>query len=336
MKVLVTGGAGYIGSTIASACADVGWTPVILDDLSKGPERFATRHTFHRGSVADGEVVDAVFAEHPDIAAVVHCAARAEVPESTREPLRYYGNNVSGLVAFLGHLQRVGCHRLVFSSSASIYLPGADLAVDEDSPIHPLSPYAATKAMGERILADVAGASDLRVLSLRYFNPIGADPKLRTGPYDPDPTHVVGQLMRAYRSGEMFTVTGTQWPTRDGSAIRDYVHVWDLAQAHVAALRRFDTVTMTQAACAVNLGTGTGSTVWELVRAFHEVTGVALLVRSGPPRPGDVVGSYTRSDKARRVLGWAAERSPSDAIRDALGWDRQEHRRGSDASRALR
>jgi UDP-glucose 4-epimerase len=332
VKVLVTGGAGYIGSTIASACADVGWTPVILDDLSKGPERFATRHTFFRGSVADGDVVDAVYAAHPDIAAVVHCAARAEVPESTREPLRYYDNNVSGLVAFLGHLQRVGCHRLVFSSSASIYLPGADLAVDEDSPIEPASPYAATKAMGERILADVARLSDLRVLSLRYFNPIGADPQLRTGPYDPDPTHLVGRLMRARRTGETFTLTGTRWPTRDGSAIRDYVHVWDLAQAHVAALRRFDEVTASEPACVVNLGTGSGTTVWEVVRAFGEVTGAALPVGGGPPRPGDVVGSFTRSDKARRLLGWSPERSTADAIRDALAWDEQEHARAGAAS----
>ncbi|MGB8379740.1 MAG: UDP-glucose 4-epimerase GalE [Dermatophilaceae bacterium] len=330
MKVLVTGGAGYIGSTIASACADRGITPVVLDDLSKGPERFATRHTFVRGSIADGQVIDAVYAAHPDIAAVVHCAARAVVPDSTRDPLDYYGNNVGGLVEFLGHLLRVGARRLVFSSSASIYLPGDTLDVDEDSAIAPASPYAATKAMGERILADVAAVSNLRVLSLRYFNPIGADPQLRTGPYDTNPTHVVGQLMQAYRHGGPFTVTGTQWPTRDGSAIRDYIHVWDLAEAHVAALLRFDeAVPADEASRAVNLGTGFGTTVWELVRAFEQVTGAPLAVRTGPPRPGDVVGSYTRSDLAAQVLGWSAERSVADAIRDALAWERVEGRANS-------
>jgi len=333
VKVLITGGAGYIGSTIASACADHGLTPVVLDDLSKGPERFASRHAFFRGSVADGQVMDEVFAAHPDIEAVVHCAARAVVAESTRDPLDYYRNNVAGLIAFLGHLLRLGARRLVFSSSASIYRPGEDLAVDEDSPIQPASPYAATKAMSERILADVAMVSDLRVLSLRYFNPIGADPQLRTGPYDPEPTHVVGRLLQAYRHGETFTLTGTQWPTRDGSGIRDYIHVWDLAQAHVAALLCFDSATAADSdtdsdsggSCAINLGTGSGTTVWELVRAFEDVAGRPLAVRTGPPRPGDAVGSYSRTAKARRVLGWSAERTASDAIRDALAWERQEH-----------
>lgn len=320
MKVLITGGAGYIGSTIASACVDSGIVPVILDDLSKGPEQFATRHAFFRGGIADREVVEAVFAEHPDIAAVVHCAARAVVPESTRDPLDYYRNNIADLIALLEHLASVDCRRVVFSSSAAIYRAGPD-AVDEESPVEPSSPYAWSKAMGERILTDVAASGTLRVISLRYFNPIGADPQLRTGPYDANPVAVVGRLLRAHLHGQPFTVTGTAWPTRDGSAIRDYIHVWDVAQAHVAALRRFDDVVAAAPSTAINLGTGRGTTVWELLRAFEAVTGRQLSVRTGPPREGDVVGCYARSEQAQRLLGWTTRHTVTSALRDSLAWE---------------
>ena len=318
--MLVTGGAGFIGSTVASACLDVGIEPVILDDLSTGRTEFTGGRHFYLGDVADGELLDRIFEEHPQISHVLHCAAKIVVPESTERPLDYYGNNVSKLIDLLGHLDRLGCNRLVFSSSASIYLPGDDLTVDEQSDIAPQSPYAATKAMAERILADTCAAGRLRVLSLRYFNPIGADPLLRTGLQLKRPSHALGRLIQAYEENHPFTITGTDWATRDGTGIRDYVHVWDLALAHVAAIRAFDDIVPANAQEIVNLGTGRGTTVRELVTAFESATGATLKVVSAPPRPGDVIGCYTRSDKARQLLGWSTERSIQDGVTDSIAW----------------
>ncbi len=242
MKVLITGGAGYIGSTVASACRDAGITPVILDSLVTGRREFARGELFYAGDIADGAVLDRVFAEHPDISAVVHCAALIVVPESVSDPVRYYQANVVASLALVGHLIRHGCHRLLFSSTGCFYQPGPDGSVDEDSPIEPGSPYARTKALCEGMFADIAAGTPLRVISLRYFNPIGADPQLRTGLQGRYPTHALGKLIEARESGTPFLVTGTDYPTRDGTGIRDYVHVWDLAAAHVAALGAFGTV----------------------------------------------------------------------------------------------
>jgi UDP-glucose 4-epimerase len=324
VKTLVTGGAGYIGSTIASACLDAGIVPVILDDLSTGREEFTEGRVFYRGDFADGDLLDTVFQAHPDISAVIHCAAKIVVPESVRDPLGYYANNVSKTIDFVGDLVRHGCERFLFSSSASIYQPGPDLSVDESSPVDPQSPYAATKMMVERVLADVAATLALRVISLRYFNPVGADPLLRTGLQTHAPTHALGKLIEAYESGEPFTITGVDWPTRDGSGIRDYIHVWDLAEAHVRALEKFDEVVPEPRGYEViNLGTGRGTTVRELVSAFQDAVGDRLQVEEAGPRPGDAVGCFTRSDKAAALLGWSATRTEKDGVLDSLAWARK-------------
>jgi UDP-glucose 4-epimerase len=175
MKVLITGGAGFIGATVASACLDAGHVPVIIDDLSTGARAFTAGRDFFEGDVADPAVLDALFSRHPDIAATVHCAAHIVVPESVAQPLRYYRNNVTKTIDLLEQLARLGCRRLVFSSSAAIYGPTPDLAVDESSPIAPGSPYARTKAMMEQVVADASAAGLVSAVSLRYFNPIGAD-----------------------------------------------------------------------------------------------------------------------------------------------------------------
>jgi UDP-glucose 4-epimerase len=322
VKVLITGGAGFIGSTVASAAADAGITPVILDDLSRGRREFAADRAFYAGDIADGELIDRIFDEHPDIDATVHCAAKIVVPESVADPLLYYGNNVSKTVSLLGHVIRRGCPRLLFSSSASIYAAGPppDFAVDEESPLATQSPYGASKLMVESILADVSVAYPLRALSLRYFNPIGADPQMRTGLQDPAPTHAMGKLLEARQTATPFTITGVTWPTRDGTGIRDYIHVWDLAVGHVKALQLFDDILPgDHGHTAINLGTGKGTTVRELIDAFQDVAG-ELEVREAGPRPGDVAGCCTRNDKARRLLGWTAEHSVRDGVRDALAW----------------
>ena len=322
MKVLITGGAGFIGATVASACLDAGHAPVIIDDLSTGARAFTAGRDFFEGDIADSSLLDAVFAAHPDIVATVHCAAHIVVPESVEGPLRYYRNNVAKTIDLIEHLARLGRGRLVFSSSAAIYGPTADLAVDESSPIAPGSPYARTKAMTEQVLADAAAAGLVSAVSLRYFNPIGADPALRTGLQVLDPTHALGRLLAAWRTGTPFTITGTGWPTRDGTGMRDYIHVWDLARAHVHALERFDTVVAAgrDGYLALNVGTGTGTTVRELVAAFEQATSSTLDVREGPPRPGDVVGGYARVGAAHELLDWQAQLSISDGVRDAIAW----------------
>ncbi|MGW2152069.1 UDP-glucose 4-epimerase GalE [Nonomuraea sp. NPDC001699] len=316
MRVLITGGAGYIGSTIGSACLDAGIEPVILDNLVTGRREFADGRIFYEGDVGDGALVDKIFAEHPDIEAVVHCAALIVVPDSVADPVGYYRANVAKSLEFTDHLLRNGCERMVFSSSASIYRAGEDHTVDEDSPLAPQSPYARTKAVCEAMFADIAATRPIRILSLRYFNPIGADPAMRTGLQLRRPSHALGKMIEAYEEGGPFRITGTGYPTSDGTGIRDYVHVWDLAAAHVEALRRFDSLD----ADVINLGTGAGTTVRELAEAFNRVVDRPIDVVEAPARPGDVAGAYTRSDRARRLLGWEARFTVEEGIRHSLEW----------------
>ncbi|MET9337771.1 UDP-glucose 4-epimerase GalE [Nonomuraea sp. NPDC003804] len=318
MKVLISGGAGYIGSTVASACLDAGITPVILDNLVTGRAEFARGRAFYEGDIADAALVDRVFAEHPDIEAVVHCAALIVVPDSVADPVGYYQANVAKSLDFVSHLLRNGCEKLIFSSSASIYAAGADFTVDESSPLAPQSPYARTKAVCEAMFADISATQPIRILSLRYFNPIGADPKMRTGLQLRRPSHALGKMIEAWEEGTPFQITGTSWPTRDGSGIRDYIHVWDLATAHVAALERFDTFTDD----VINLGTGTGTTVRELAAAFNQVVDRPIEVVETGPRPGDVAGAYTRTDLAGRLLAWQARHTVAEGIAHSLEWAR--------------
>ncbi|MER6003073.1 UDP-glucose 4-epimerase GalE [Nonomuraea angiospora] len=316
MRVLITGGAGYIGSTVASACLDAGIEPVILDNLITGRREFAKGRAFYEGDISDGPLIDKIFAEYPDIEAVVHCAALIVVPDSVADPIGYYRANVTKSLEFVDHLIRNGCTRMIFSSSASIYRTGDDHTVNEDSPLDPQSPYARTKAVCEAMFADIAAGRPIRILSLRYFNPIGADPEMRTGLQLRRPSHALGKMIEAYEDGIPFRITGTGYPTRDGTGIRDYVHVWDLATAHVAALRRFDELDVD----VINLGTGAGTTVRELAEAFNRVVDRPIEVVETDPRPGDVAGAYTRSDRARSLLDWQARYSVEEGIRHSLEW----------------
>ncbi len=321
MKVLITGGAGYIGSTVATACEEAGIEPVLLDDLSTGLRAFGDGRALYVGDIADEAVLDRVLADHPDIDAVVHCAARIVVPESVADPLGYYATNVGKTIVLLQRLRSAGIERIVFSSSASVYAGESGEGVDESGALAPSSPYAMTKAMVERVLADAAVAGDLRAVALRYFNPIGADPRLRSGLQNPRPSHALGKIMQARAEGVPFEITGTDWPTRDGSGLRDYIHVWDLALAHVAAVTRFDEIAPSADPYQViNVGTGQGVTVRELVAAFERVTGEPLPLVEAPRRAGDQAGAFAVVGRAESLLGWRAERSVDDGVRDALAW----------------
>src|SRR4051812_13913495 len=328
MKILVTGGAGYIGSTTAKALEDAGHVPVILDSLLSGPLTFVRDRIFYEGDIADRELLRRVVEEHPDLDATIHMAARIVVPESVEKPYEYYRDNVAKSLELFDALVRLGKPRVLFSSSASIYAVKDDFEVTEDDPLEPTSPYARTKWMIEQVLRDMAVATELRAIILRYFNPVGSDPDLESGIYAKEPSHVLGQLVMAARGQkDAFTVTGTDLPTRDGTGIRDYIHVWDLARAHVRAIEVFDRVieAVGEPSVTLNVGRGDGVTVRELVAAFERVFGQEVPITEAPPRPGDAVGAYANVDRAARLLDWRTELSIEDAIASALAWGEKRH-----------
>lgn len=297
---------------------------MILDSLLTGPRAFVGDRIFYHGDIADRELINRIFAEHPDIQATIHMAARIVVPESVAEPAAYYRDNVAKSLTLFDQLVELGKPNVLFSSSASLYAPPKDgFEVSEGDPVAPTSPYARTKLMMEQILQDIADATDLRAIILRYFNPIGSDPDLTTGIYAREPSHVLGQLvMAARRQIPAFTITGTDLPTPDGTGIRDYIHVWDLAQAHIAAVEQFDTVLdrAGRPSAIINVGRGEGITVRELITAFEAVYGKPVPTREAPPRPGDAVGAYANADRAHEILGWHTRLSVADGIASALQW----------------
>ena len=326
MKILVTGGAGYIGSTICSALEDRGHTPVVLDSFVTGRREFSRKRTLYEGDIGDRDLTSRIFDEHPTIECAIHCAALIVVPDSVAQPYDYYLNNVTKSLELFRNLETNGCRRVVFSSSAAVYGTVQDFMVREDSSLGPSSPYARSKAMVESVLSDMCSATELQGISLRYFNPIGADPAMRSGPHAADISHVLGKLVEVASGREpVFRITGAEWPTRDGTGIRDYIHVWDLASAHVSAVERFDeafdTASTGDSHLVINLGTGRGVTVNELVAAFEKEIGRTIPKEEAPPRPGDVAGVYANADVAMRLIGWKAELTIEQAISDALKWN---------------
>jgi len=302
--------------------------PVILDSLLTGPQAFVRDRIFYEGDIADRDLLRRIVEEHPDLDATIHMAARIVVPESVEQPYEYYRDNVAKSLELFDQLVQLGKPRVVFSSSASLYAIKDDFEVTEDDPLDPTSPYARTKRMIEEVLTDIAVATDLRAIILRYFNPIGSDPDLESGIYAKEPSHVLGQLVMAARGQKpSFTITGTDHPTRDGTGIRDYIHVWDLAQAHVRAVERFDQVleAVGEPSVVINVGRGDGVTVRELVAAFERVFGHDVPVTEAPPRPGDAVGAFANVDRSAELLDWRTELSIDDAIASALAWGEKRH-----------
>ena len=323
MKILVTGGAGYIGSVTAAALEQAGHTPIVLDSLISGPEAYVRDRICYRGDIADRALLTLIVTEHPDLECTIHMAARVVVAESVAMPYAYYRDNVMKSLELFDQLQQLEKPRVVFSSSASVYAETPSLEVNEDSPTDPGSPYARTKLMMEMVLQDLAAATDLRALILRYFNPIGADPDLRHGIHVREPSHVLGQLVLAAQGQrDAFAITGTDYPTRDGTGLRDYIHVWDLALAQVCAVERFDGVLAAagEPSVIINLGTGQGVTVRELVAAVERVLGQPVPVREVPRRPGDVTGAFANVDRARELLGWTARSSLEQGVASAFAW----------------
>ena len=271
----------------------------MIDSLVTGNPDFVLDKAFYQGDIGDHDLVEKLLKDHPEIEAVIHCAARIIVPESTAQPYLYYKENVSKSLDLFYQLQDHGLNRIVFSSTAALYKSSDGSIVNEDSYIEPNSPYARTKFAIEMALRDFCSAYNLKAITLRYFNPIGAAPRMRSGPHIKNPSHILGKLISVIEGDDStFKVAGANWPTRDGTGIRDYIHVWDLAKAHVLAVEKFDFLLTNENFVEINLGTGKGTTVLEFIEAFEEVSGTKINQVQSDPRPGDVAGVFASGDKA--------------------------------------
>lgn len=309
MRVLVTGGAGYIGSHTMRILQQRGYEPLALDNLSSGHRSACGSLPLFVADVRDGAAVRQVLDEcQPE--AVIHFAASALVGESVASPLDYYHNNVAGLLSLLQAMAGAGVGRIVFSSSAAVYGEPEVRPIPESAPLAPVNPYGRSKLIGEQMLADAAQASDLRFVALRYFNAAGAAPEMGLGEDHQPETHLVPCLLRAALQGNEFQVFGSDYPTRDGSCERDFVHVLDLAEAHVLALEQIDD----QPNRTYNLGTGRGITVLEMLAAAEEALGESIPHRLAGRRPGDPPSLVADGSRARRDLGWEPERSDVEQI----------------------
>jgi UDP-glucose 4-epimerase len=322
MTVLVTGGAGYIGSHTVHALADAGERVVVLDNLSTGFASALPRPMLPIvGDVGDQALVASLIEEY-GVEAVIHFAGSTIVPDSLKDPLGYYRNNTANSRALIEAAVKGGVRHFIFSSTAAVYGNPAHVPVAEDDPTVPLSPYGWSKLMTEIMLRDAGAAHDLRHVALRYFNVAGADPKMRTGLSTPGATHLIKVAVEAALGRrERIDVYGSDYPTPDGTCIRDFIHVSDLARAHLAAL---DYLRAGSASVTLNCGYGRGYSVREVLDAVRRAAGHSFSVNFGERRPGDIVVSVAAANRIRELLRWTPELDNLDAIvRHALAWERR-------------
>lgn len=316
-KVLVTGGAGYVGSHTCLRLAEAGFEPVVYDNLSNGHREFVRWGPLEVGDICDAERLDAVFQRHQPCA-VLHFAALIEVGESVKAPDRFYENNVAGALTLIQAARRAAIDKFVFSSTCATYGEPQSVPMAESHPQRPLNPYGRSKLMVEEILQDLDRHMGFRSVILRYFNAAGADFEGRIGEWHEPETHAIPlAIQAAMGAGPGFRLMGQDYPTRDGTAVRDYIHVLDLADAHVLALRH---LLQGGESDVFNLGTGTGSTVAELIAAIQQVSGRPFEVAAAPRRLGDAPTLVADNDKARQVLGWSPKYGLEDILKSAWRW----------------
>jgi len=324
-RILITGGAGYVGSHCARALAGAGHEAVVFDSLFFGHREFVRWGRLIEGDIRDANALDAVFrADRFD--AVMHFAALAYVGESVSDPGRYYDVNVHGTRVLLDAMMRAGIRSLVFSSSCALYGEPTNMPIGENANLSPINPYGFTKLVCERMMEDFERAYGLKSARLRYFNAAGAEPTAEIGEDHNPETHLIPLVLDvALGIRPEIQIFGTDYPTPDGTALRDYVHVCDLARAHVLAVKylvdHHETI-------AVNLGSGQGISVRQVIDTVQDVTGCPIRAKQSPRRPGDPAELVADPRKARDVLGWSAERShPKTIIADAWRWHAQRFRR---------
>lgn len=329
MNVLVTGGAGYIGSHTVVELLQNGDSVVIVDNLSNSSFEAVRRvekitgktPVFYKGDLLDRPFLDKVFAENK-IDAVIHFAGLKAVGESVAQPLRYYHNNITGTLLLLGAMEKAGVKSIVFSSSATVYGVPKSVPIREDFPLSTTNPYGETKLMIERILHDACVADPaLRVILLRYFNPIGAHESGLIGEYPSGTPNNLMPYITQVAIGKLkeLSIFGNDYPTPDGTGVRDYIHVVDLARGHLCALRKLSEI---KGAEAYNLGTGKGYSVLELVHAFEKASGIHIPYRIVPRRPGDIAACYADPSRAAKELHWEAEKTLNEMCTDSWRWQK--------------
>ena len=332
VAVLVAGGAGYVGAHTCKSLARAGFLPVVLDNLSTGHREFVRWGPLVQGDLRDAATVTDTIRRHACVA-VLHFGAFAYVGESVSDPAKYYDNNVVGTLSLLAGMRTAGCDALVFSSTCAVYGQPAQVPIVEDTPPDPINPYGASKLMVERILSDFRPAYGLRSVALRYFNACGADPDNEIGELRDPETHLIPRAMMALQGHiDDFAVFGTDFDTPDGTAIRDYVHVADLADAHVVALQQ---LLGGSPGGVFNLGTGHGYSVKEVLQAIEQEVGERLPGVTGPQRSGDPAVLIADPMRARSVLGFEPVHSDLPTIiRTAWAWHRRAHPRRKTAAPA--
>ena len=333
MKILVTGGLGFIGSHTVVSLMDAGYEVVIIDDCSnasesvlEGIEKITGKAPlFYKMDLRHKEEVASFFQIHNDLKGTIHFAASKAVGESVEKPLLYYENNLNSLIYLLQNLSELEHGNLIFSSSCTVYGQAETLPITEDAPVLPAeSPYGNTKQIGEEIIKDTCIAKpNLRAISLRYFNPIGAHSSTEIGELPIGiPQNLVPFITQtAIGLRDELAVFGNDYPTPDGTCIRDYIHVTDLAKAHVVALERLIHEGQESNYEVFNIGTGKGHSVMEVIQSFERISGINLKFKVADRRPGDVVSAYADTTKAREVLGWQAESSLDEAMLSAWNWE---------------
>ncbi|WLQ14916.1 UDP-glucose 4-epimerase GalE [Hahella aquimaris] len=319
MKVLVTGGAGYIGSHVVRQLGEAGHDIVVYDNLSTGHPWAVTYGELVQADLADTDALDAVF-EKGQFEAVLHFAANIVVPESVENPLKYYSNNTRNTLNLLGAIQKHKVPYMVFSSTAAVYGMPENTVITEETPLMPINPYGASKMMSERMIQDLAFATDLNYTILRYFNVAGADLEGRIGQATPEATHLIKvacECVQGVRAG--MKVFGTDYDTRDGTCIRDYIHVDDLAKAHVMAL---DHMKAGGGSNIFNCGYGRGFTVKEVIEVVKAESGKDFPVEEVDRRAGDPDALVAMNDKIKSVLGWKPDHDDLNVIvKSALNWE---------------
>lgn len=320
-KVFVSGGAGYIGSHVVKLLGEKGFDIMVYDNLSTGSQNSVLYGKLAKGDILDFDGLTSAMADfQPDV--VMHFAAKIVVPESVAEPLKYYENNVCGALNVIKAMKECGINRFIFSSTAAVYGEPKKLPLSEDMPLNPVNPYGRSKALVERVLEDFSKAQDFRYVSLRYFNVAGADPEGRIGERKKDATHLITMCVRtACGKRDRLYIYGTDYSTPDGTCIRDYIHVMDLADAHVLALEylleggRGD---------VFNCGYGRGYSVQQVVDSAKKVTGVDFPVEYAPRRPGDPPELVADSTKIKQKLGWKPKYDDMDfIIKTAWEWEKK-------------
>lgn len=334
MKVLVTGGLGFIGSHTVVELQNEGFEVVIIDDLSnssenvlKGIEKITGKlPLFEKIDLREKTAVQDFFKKHDDVTGVIHFAASKAVGESVENPLLYYENNIGTLVYLLQQLQQKPEASFIFSSSCTVYGQAEKMPITEDAPVQAaMSPYGNTKQIGEEIITDTAKVTNISAILLRYFNPVGAHSSTEIGEL---PLGVPQNLVPFITQTGMglrqeLSVFGNDYPTADGTAVRDYIHVVDLAKAHVIALQRLLNKKNLAKVETFNLGTGKGSSVLEVIKSFEKVSNTKLPYKIMPRREGDITEAYANTDKANNVLGWKAQLTLDEAMASAWKWEQK-------------